>query len=373
MEKYSKTKSMILAFSLLLSYECLGQVSSGSSNTTVKSNPPLDERESFRPSSGLYDEEAGRLKTANDTLNIYVENQKKVSIVSLNLKAYEGFEGFEKDIPVFLDLIDQMNLNLVEKSYKIRFNPVSKEVSVEENSKIRFKAFQEGVLPVLRHEVTFSYRKQLMEVSMFLGEWDELMVLRDANFSAVIQKEAEENEWFGKYKNAIFNKDIRVDEKGLVKVITYTEAEKSNSLSLGFDVGIKYFAGEFLFNQQVSLFYKPRQIIKSNSLVYGFMLSLDWNQSFSRNQENKYRVSEARFVNVGPALGKDDKSFRFYYGRMISSSGQGLFDFNRNKFGFDLLVNSDLRVVYEFYFGSKGSDSINSIGISFPIVSSFNK
>lgn len=373
MENCSKTKSIILFLFLFISFESLGQAIEASSDSVVNSKQSMNERVSLRSSFLHYDDETNSLKKANDTLNIYVENQKKISIVSFNLKMYEGFEGFENDIPAFLNLIDQLNLNFKEKSYKIRFNPVENELSIEENTKIQLKGFEEGVLAVFRHEVIFTYSQQQMEVSMFLGELDELLVLRDANFSGIIQKEAEQNEWFDKYKNAIFNKDIRIDEKGHVKVVTYTEEEKSNSFSVGFDVGIKYFAGEFPFNQRVSFVYRPRQIIKSGPINYGFMLSLDWNQFFSRTEENKYQVSEARFVNAGAVFGQNGKAIRFYYGRLISSSGQNFFAFNRDKFGFDLLVTSSLRINYEFFFGSKGSDSLNSIGISFPIVSEFNK
>ena len=368
MEKYIKTNTGILILLLFTSIQGYGQTINTSSDSTVKSKPRIDERVSFRPSSGLFDEEINSLNRSNDTLNIYIENQKKVSIVSFNIKEFEDFGGYEEDIPDFLALIDQLNLDFSGKAYKIRYNPSNKELSIEENNQIRLKAFENNIYPVFKHEVIFVYRKQLMEIRMFLGEWDEILVLEQAGFTALIQKEAQENDWFERYSKTLFNKDIRIDENGLLKVITYTEVEKSPTFSFGFDVGVRFFAGQLPFNQEISLVYRPRQIIKSVPLDFGLLISWDMNQFISRTAENKYQVNEGSFLNVGAVFGEKGRSFRVYYGRLITHSDQNFFEFNRNKLGIDLLVTSNLRVNYEFFFGSRDSETVNSIGISFPIV-----
>lgn len=367
MEKYIKTNIIILVLILFTCIQGYGQTTSSPSDSTVRSKPRTDERVSFRPSTGLFDEEMNSLKKANDTLNIYIENQKKISIVSLNIRKLEEFGGYEKDIPDFLSLIDQLNLNFTEKAYKIRFNPVNQEFSIEENSQIRLKAFENNIFPVFKHEVIFVYRKQLLEISMFLGEWDEILVLEEADFTGMIKREAEQNDWFKRYSKTLFNKDIRIDENGLLKVITYTELEKTPTISFGFDVGVKFFAGQLPFNQDLSLIYRPRQIIKSVPLDFGFLLSWDMNQFISRTEENKYQVNEGSFLNVGAVFGEKERSFRVYYGRLITHSDQNFFEFNRNKIGVDILATSSLRINYEFFFGSGGSETVNSIGISFPI------
>jgi hypothetical protein len=144
--------------------------------------------------------------------------------------------------------------------------------------------------------------------------------------------------------------------------------EKSHTVSFGFDVGVKIFAGQLPLHQEISLLYRPRQIIKSVPLDFGFVISWDMNQFISRSAENKYQVNEGSFLNVGAVFGENEKSLRVYYGRLITHSDQNFFEFNRNKMGIDLLATSNLRVSYEFFFGSKGSEAVNSIGISFPIV-----
>ncbi|MBY5952060.1 MAG: hypothetical protein NXH89_08295 [Cyclobacteriaceae bacterium] len=368
MGKYIKTNTGIFVLFLFMSIQGFGQAINISSDSTVNSKPRTDDRVSFRPSSGLFDEETNSLNRANDTLNIYIESQKKVSIVSFNIKEFENFGGYEEDIPDFLALIDQLNLDFSEKAFKIRYNPVIKELSIEENNQIRLKAFENNVYPVFKHEVIFVYRKQLMEISMFLGEWDEILVLGQADLTAMIKREAKENDWFERYSKTIFNKDIRIDEKGLLKVITYTEVEKSHTVSFGFDVGVNFFAGQLPFHQEISLVYRPRQIIKSVPLDFGLLISWDMNQFISRTAENKYQVNEGSFLNVGAVFGEKERSLRVYYGRLITHSDQNFFEFNRNKVGIDVLATLNLRVSYEFFFGSRDSETVNSIGISFPLV-----
>lgn len=341
-------------------------------------NPPLNteidllnpkEKKEYKSFERSYNEESIRLRRVNDTLSIYLEGQKKLAITALDITAFEDFEGFEKDVIPFLELLDQLNLDFEKKSYQIRFSPRSNEIQIKERDEFRFKSFEGIVLPVFRHEIIFTYQVEMLEINLFLGEIDELLVFKDGGISDMIRAEAVANLWFEKYDKKVFNKDLRIDKEGNKQVVTFANMERSSAISFGLDVGVKMLAGQFPFNFELAAVYRPQKLNKWTQWENGFFFSLDMNQFVTRSEEGKYQLSQGSFVNVGFVTGPKSNAIRLYYGRLVSDTGEKIFQFNKNKVGMDLLATKNLRISYEYFIGSDDSDWINSIGISFPIVS----
>ncbi|WP_026947903.1 hypothetical protein [Algoriphagus marincola] len=345
---------------------------------TTEKNPPMipeynliqtGETINYKSSQRSYNADDIELRRVNDTLGIYLEGQKKLSIIALNIVELENFAGFEKDIDSFFELIDQLGLDTDTKPYEIRYSPRSNEVRVKDREEIRFKRFEGGLLPVFRHEIIFTYQKEMLEVNLYLGEIDELLVLKDAGFSEIIKKEALENDWFKKYEKRTFNKDITIDESGDIGIVTYGNFE-ANGATIGFDIsmGASLLGNEFPFREEVSLVFKTNKFNKWTQVGHGVFIGAEFYQFFSRNQENKVQLDNSSFINVGWLFGVKDTPVSIFYGRFVGDDTGSFFEFNKNKFGLDVLVKSSFRIKYEVFVGSNDSDWINSIGISFPLI-----
>jgi hypothetical protein len=345
---------------------------------TTEKNPPMipeynliqtGETINYKSSQRSYNADDIELRRVNDTLGIYLEGQKKLSFVALNITAFEEFAGFEKDIDSFLEFIAKLDLDFSKNSYQIRFSPGTKQIRVIERNEIRFKNFDGEVLPTFRHEVIFTYQPEMLEVNLYVGEIDELLVLKDAGFSEVIKKEMVEKEWFKKYEKRTFNKDIKIDETGKLGIVTYGNFE-ANGPTIAFDIsmGASLLGNEFPFREEISLVFKTNKYNKWTQLGHGIFLGGEFYQFFSRNQDNKVQLDNSSFINVGWLFGVKDTPVSIFYGRYVGDDTGSFFEFNKNKFGLDVLVKSSFRIKYEVFVGSNDSDWINSIGITFPLI-----
>ncbi|WP_100628408.1 hypothetical protein [Algoriphagus formosus] len=366
----NKTSLIFISFLLLTVFRSFAQ--------TGETNPPLypeynliqpKESINYKSAERSYYEDEIELRRVNDSLAIYLEGQKKLSFVALNITAFEEFAGFEKDIDSFLEFIAKLDLDFSKNSYQIRFSPGTKQIRVIERNEIRFKNFDGEVLPTFRHEVIFTYQPEMLEVNLYVGEIDELLVLKDAGFSEVIKKEMVEKEWFKKYEKRTFNKDIKIDETGKLGIVTYGNFE-ANGATIDFDIsmGASLLGDQFPFREEVSLVFKTNKFNKWTQFKHGAFIGAEFYQFFSRNQENKVQLENSSFINVGWLFGVKDTPVSIFYGRYVGDDTGSFFEFNKNKFGLDVLVKSSFRIKYEVFVGSNDSDWINSIGITFPLI-----
>lgn len=116
-----------------------------------------------------YDQENNRLRRVNDTLNFFVNEQKKISFTSLNIVKLKDFEGFEKDIDGFFEMLRELKLDHQNIAYSIRYRPENKEITVSERGDAKFKSVDGMVIPIDRHEVVFSYYGKMLEIRFFWG------------------------------------------------------------------------------------------------------------------------------------------------------------------------------------------------------------
>jgi len=313
-----------------------------------------------------YDSENIRVRSVNDTLNIFVEGQKKISIAALNIVKLEAYGGFEKDVDGFFEMVEKLNLDFKNKSYKIRYSPAKKEIIVSERDEYRFKAFDGAVLPIFRHDIIFTYQAQMLDISFFLGEIDELKVFKEVGFSDTISKEALTNNWFAEYDKTRFNKDLRIDAQGEIQVITYRNIESSPRIYLSGDIGIGFIGNLFPFDQEVAINYRLKGYNKRNQEDNGFFVSVNMYNFLTRDESKRFDLNTSFFTNIGFLLGAEKFPLRAYYGRLIPNNegNDDYFKFNKNKFGIDVLVNGLIRVKLETIFGSDGSDSITNLGVS---------
>jgi len=362
-----KTIKLILTLPfVLIVLVCYGQTSDRTPIVEPKTDVlNLKNKTEIKFFDTSYDAQNIRVRTVNDTLNIFVEGQRKISIAALNIVELEAYGGFEKDVDSFFEMVEKLNLDFKNRSYKIRFSPAKKEIIVSERDEYRFKAFDGTVLPIFRHEIIFTYQVQMLDISFFLGEIDELIVLKEVGFTELIKKEALENQWFSSYNKNRFNKDLKIDYKGEVQIITYKNIENSRRIDFGYNLGINFLGNLFPFDQEFVINYRVKGYNKWTQEKFGFFISYDMYSFLVRNELKKFDLSTSFFANAGIIAGPKNNAVRFYYGRLIpNNEDDDFFRFNRNKIGVDILVNRFIRVKSEAFFGSDGGDDIITLGVS---------
>lgn len=81
------------------------------------------------------------------------------------------------------------------------------------------------------------------------GELDELLVLKDAGITELIAEQAKEFDWFEKYEDNIFNKDLKIGSTGSPQVITYRNIERSRMIEFNYLLGVNFLGSLFPINQ----------------------------------------------------------------------------------------------------------------------------
>lgn len=320
-----------------------------------------------------YDEENNRLRRVNDTLNIFIEDQKKISLTSLNIVKLETFEGFEKDIDPFLSVIENINLDLEDGSYALNFRPETNELIVSERKETRFRSVDGLVLPVYRHEVTFTYFPDMLEIKFYLGEIDEMLILKEAGFTELIKKEGNAQEWFSTYEKNIFNKDLKIKDDGITQVVTYRNMERTPLVDFGSALGVSFLGNLFPIDLEFYMNFRVKGFNKWTQVNNGFFISYDIYNFISRNSEGRFINNESFFINSGLLLGSSDNPIRIYYGRLVfADSNTDIFINNKNKIGVDIFVNQLIKIKSEAFFGSSDESSIVSLGVDINLFSTRN-
>lgn len=319
-----------------------------------------------------YDEENNRLKRVNDTLNIFVDGQKKISLISLNIVKLEKFEGFEKDIDKFLTVLGNINLNLENGSYALIFRPETNELIISARNETRFRSVDGLVLPIYRHEVTFTYFPDMLEIKFYLGEMDEMHVLKGAGFTDLIKKEGNDKEWFSSYEKNKFNKDLKIKEDGSTQVITYRNMERTPVVDFGSTLGVNFLGDLFPIDLEFYVNFRVKGFNKWTQANNGFFISYDIYNFISKNNEGGFLNNNSLFTNVGLLTGTSQNPIRVYYGRLVFAEDNDILINNKNKIGVDIFVNPLIKIKSEAFFGSSDESSIVSLGVGINLFSTRN-
>lgn len=255
-----------------------------------------------KPLEYFYDQPDIKLNTAHDTLDIIILGHKKVSYRWHDVnrqKEFNGWFGFDKDIQILSEKFEAMGLDFDNQNYHIIFSPESDEIRIFPNQGAKFAKIGDDFLPTLRHHITLTYYSYLMEVDFFLGEIDELEVLKNAGINDMVKTAALENNWYDQYKKRNLNKLLLIDEAGELRLDTYYSRENPYYPKTNLDLGAGY-----LFGNGLSLFFQPRYNIKlrtkktntrSNTLFFSFSGVL----SHLPQREASFEMAQDYFLGIG--------------------------------------------------------------------------
>lgn len=310
-----------------------------------------------------YDDENNQLRRVNDTLNFFVNEQKKISYTALNIVTLVEFEGFEKEIDGFFKIFNELNLDHQNKGYSIRYRPGTKEITISERADTKFKFMDGTLIPVHRHEVVFTYIHKMLEIRFFLGEMDELLVLKDAGITDLINQQGNEFGWYENYEDKIFNKDLKLTQSGNPQLVTYRNMERNRSLEFNYSLGINFLGDLFPINQEVTINFWVKKYNKWTQEKNGFFISGETYTFLSRSEEGKFIGNTDLFLNAGLHLGISNTPIRTYIGRYIpAGSNPGILENNRTKFGISVAINPLISLKSELFLGQNDEPSLLSLG-----------
>ncbi|MCH7413095.1 hypothetical protein MM213_06350 [Belliella sp. R4-6] len=306
------------------------------------------EFKSQRKYSKSYDEENLKLLESNDTLNVFINGEKKVTFLWDNISYLNRFEGFEKEIDTLFILFDQLDLDFVNNAYDITFSPQTKELLIKKHDSQKLKAENDQIIPLVRHTLTFVYRKiHKGEVKLYLGEIDELKVWKEAGLTERIKNLYELNDWKNKYFTNVFSKDLIIKENGEQEVITYKNIERSKTLSFHLNMGVNVVANNFPAVTEFSLMYNLGRSNKRLGLDLGFGL-YHKNFSFvSKNDDNSFSITNDGFLGAGINVSPQQNIYSIRYGRLIGSNNS-FFNTYRNNLGFEVGIRGPFKVNLDY-------------------------
>lgn len=315
-----------------------------------------------------YDEENYRLRRVNDTLNLFVNGQKKITYTALNIVTLAEFEGFEKEIDEFFEIFYRLNLDHQAKGYMIRYRPGTKEIMISEHTDSKLKFIDGTLIPIQRHEVIFTYINKMLEIRFFLGEMDELLVLKDAGITDLINQQGREFAWYENYEDKIFNKDIRLVKEGSPQVITYRNIERSKMIDFEYCLGVNFLGSLFPINQEVSMNFWVKKYNKWTQEKNGFFISGEAITFISRSEGGKFMENTNIFLNAGMHLGTGKTPVRAYIGRFVPGRNyKGFFDNNRTKMGMSVSINPLLSLKSELFYGRNDEPTLLLLGVNLNI------
>lgn len=311
-----------------------------------------------------------KLNTAHDTLDIIILGHKKVSYRWHDVrrqKEFDGWNGFEQDIELLLGKLENLNLNFDNQNYHIVFSPESDELIAIVNPVARFAKIGEDFLPIQRHQVTLTYNSYLMEVDFFLGELDELEVLKNAGINDLVKSAALENNWYDQYEKRNLNKVLLIDSEGNLSIDTYFSREKPYYPKTNLDLGAGY-----LFGNSLSLFFQPRYNIrlrtkKTNTINYTMFFALTGNLSHIPQMESNFQIAQDYFLGIGFSSDQLGNEASATIGYRVSGQN-GLFIDKPIMFKTDYSITPKLKIFHSIFLKlARESTEAHLVGISYLI------
>lgn len=323
-----------------------------------------------KPLEYFYNTSELKLNTAHDTLDIYVLGHKKMSYRWHDVqrqREFNGWFGFEKDIEALLEKIQFLGLDFERQNYQIIYSPESDGIKTILRPEARFDKIGEQLLPTFRHQITLTYNSYLMEVDFFLGEIDELEVLKSVGINELVRSVAIENNWYTTYKKKNLNKVMTINEDGSISVDTFVSRENPYYPRTNLDLGSGY-----VFGNSISFIAQPRfniRIRNNKTNTTNEMLFFTLNAYFSHLSQSDlpFTVAQDYFLGVGwesDQLGNNLSGVMGY--RLFGE--KGLFENNPVMFRVDYSILPKLKIFHSLFYNFSGdSRSANLIGISFMV------
>ncbi len=295
--------------------------------------------------NSFYDEENLKLLKLNDTLNVFINEEKKVSFLSNNISKLNRFEGFEKEIDTLFILFDQLDLDFVKNAYDIIFSPPTKELLIKKNDQEKFIVIGGQTIPTKRHNVTFVYRHLASEIKFYLGEIDELKVLKEAGLSDRVKSLYELNDWGKKYSSRVFNKDLIIKDSGEQEIISYRNLEKDRLITFNVDLGVNSVADRIPTVIDFSVIYYFAGSKYSGDFGVGaFYKSFNF---YSKDDDNNFKFQRDGFLGGGFSYSKTEDVFSLRYGRLVRSSNS-FFDTFKNNLGFEVSLGGPFKINIDY-------------------------
>ena len=297
--------------------------------------------------NSFYDEEILKLLKLNDTLNVFINEEKKVSFLWRDISNLSRFDGFEKDIDSLFVTLGQLDLDFVKNAYDIIFSPPTKELLIKKNDQEKFILVKGQTIPINRHRVTFVYRSLASEIKFYIGDLDELKVWRNAGLTERIKSIYELNNWGKTYDSRTFNKDLILLENGEQEVITYNNIEKPNALTFHLNMGLNVVADKFPAITEFSMMYNLGKSKRHFGLDLGFGI-FHKNFSFvSQNSDNSFSITNDGFLGAGFNVSPQQNIYSLRYGRLIGSNNS-FFNTYRNNLGFEVGLRGPFKINIDF-------------------------
>lgn len=321
------------------------------------------EKRDYKFFGSSYNQEDLILRRVNDTLNIFFENEKKISYFWSNVGEFENFPGFEKHVDSFFEMTNQIGLDFENKNYYLRYSPETSQLIYEELTTVRFKKENNQTVPIHRHTVRFTPRG-MTDIEVYLGEIDELLVLKDAGITEIVRNLLLEEGWFKKYEKRLFNKDLIIRENGEKEIISYHNLEGIERLELNIDVGPRFLGTSFPLAGDFTLLLNLGKLRKWSGVSDAIELSYTTFSFFSNDEDSGFNFKNDHFINLGYRTNLLGMNWTMKYGRSLGRS-DSFFENYKNRMAFDYQFHPKFKITLESIFKDFKSDGISSVGISY--------
>ncbi|ERM80378.1 hypothetical protein P872_13400 [Rhodonellum psychrophilum GCM71 = DSM 17998] len=325
-----------------------------------------------RNAERFYDRSEIQLTGVNDTLEIFIGENKKISYrwndVSKQ-KGFDGWLGFNNDIEKFLQNVKSLDLAPDKNNYHFIFSPETEELKVILTPSARFSRIDGEFLPVYRHQVTLTYFSNLMEVDFFLGELDEILILKEADINQLVADIGEENKWYTDYKKKKFYKSMIISEDGEISIETFQNKENPYYPKLNAEVGIGLVGNEipFMVTPRYNIRLKSKKDKPINHTLFFAMNLLTFQQ---KNEENKFIMGNDVFLGVGYESDVFFNKTSIQYGYRVLSD-HGFFDDHKFMTRVDYTIMPRLKLFWSRFeslnFNERYTSSLNLVGLTFTV------
>jgi len=318
----------------------------------------------------FYDDKNMQLYFANDTLRLYISNDKKMEISAIDISTssvLNGWPTFISDTEHFFQLVNQLEIDIDANNYHITFNPASGKLIVEQVLISEYKSIGDELLPTYRHKVRFDYPAHLTQVAFYLGEMDELSVLKEARIHDLVHNQNKSNEWRKNYQKRNFNKSIQIADDGESTIKTYSNLESHDFLSLDYDIGLGITAGyaNFASDSRINFHLRGKKTSLKDNRIF---LLLHMPVFYQENEQGSFDVLPQIFPGLGFSTLVSGRRSSIAIGHNVMGNSNILNNYD-TIIRFDYAFHPQFNVFWNSYFDWSSDSNINALGVSFRLFS----
>ncbi|MFD2034194.1 hypothetical protein ACFSKL_05290 [Belliella marina] len=324
----------------------------------------IKESRDFKFFNSSYDQEDFVLKKVNDTLKVYIGEEKKLMYLWTNIGEDENFPEFEKNIDSFFELVNQIGLDFKVNNYNIRFSPETAQLTYENGGSTKYKKIGDTAIPIHRHTVRFTNRKGLTDIEIYLGEIDELHILKEAGITDIVRNMLLDNGWFGRYNNRLFNKDLKIGDNGEKEIVSYHNLEGIERLEFNADFGPRFLGSYFPIAIDISMLLDLGKYRKRSGVSDGLELSYTGYSFLSKDEISGFGYKYDHFINLGYRTNLLGSDWTIKYGRSLGTKNSFFEDY-KNRIAIDFHFHPKFKITLESIFKNFKEDEVGSVGISY--------